>query len=70
MQIEVDSLKELEPGKTYAIQLVGWQSEEKLKMIDKNIAAIARCERISFILFDEDMRLIDAPKEIVDAGGK
>ncbi len=64
MQIEVDSLKELEPGKIYAIQLVGVCSDEKSKMIGKNLALIQRNYGMRFLLFSEDMKLIDAPKEV------
>ena len=64
MQIEVESLKELEPRKTYAIQLVGKHSEEKLKVIGENLALIQRNYGMRFLLFSEDMRLIDAPEEV------
>ena len=61
MEIEVESLKELEAGKTYAVQLVGEVSWETAKSINDSIQEVGRCYGMSFIVFSEDVRLIDAP---------
>ncbi len=63
MQIEVESLKELEEGKTYAVQLREDASDEKIRVISKLIMLISEHHNIRFILFTADLKLIDAPAE-------
>lgn len=60
MMIEVESLKELEPGKTYALQ-TSVADEEQIDFILKSMAEITAKHDIRFILFDETAKLIDAP---------
>lgn len=67
MQIEVESLKELEEGKTYAVQLREDASDEKIKAISESILQISEHYNIRFILFTADLTLIDAPAEVVNA---
>ena len=58
MLIEVESLKELERGKTYALQT----KKELVEIVVKSVAAITRHYGIFFIVFDEETHPVDAPK--------
>lgn len=64
MQIEVESLKELEPGKTYALQLHGPISDKRCRGLTDGLAAITARYNIRFIIFTADLKLIDAPAEV------
>ncbi len=67
MLIEVESLKELEPGKTYAVQLREGLTAEERTAISRSANVVGECYGMRFIVFTADMKLIDAPKEITSA---
>ena len=64
MQIDVEQLKELEPGKTYAIQLVDPMEGERQKIFSENIMKIQKNTGIRFIIFNENVKLTSAPEAV------
>lgn len=61
MLIEVESLKELEPGKTYAVQIVEPDNPADLEALCSSILEIGVSHNIAFVIFGNSAKLIDAP---------